>query len=235
MGQKRWDLKFLTPRGRDENKNACTTVYLHLQHPLTVSAVDWRCTVAAPSQGCFDRHRTAANWTRPVLALGCSWGGRQDEQSIRRVPPACLRVLILDVQVQDKAARLFQCVLQPRRTTETGKMMEETAFYLIMQQSSCLLFLLSELRVNRNGFWMKLTWKGCWEGQHWAAPSKQGESTKTVAVAGSNPASCSFMLADKSFIPLCSILEKTIDFCTIWEDKRFSNYLTLVLKEAFAS
>lgn len=76
---------------------------------------------------------------------------------------------------------------------------------------------------------MKLTWKGCWEGQHWDAPSKQGDSTETVTVAGSNLASRSFMLADKSFIALCSILEKTIDFCTIWEDKRFSNYLMLVL------
>lgn len=85
-------------------------------------------------------------------------------------------------------------------------MMEEKAFYLILQQRSCLLFLSGELWVSRNGFWMELTSQGCWEGWHWDAPS---DSTETVAVAEANPASCSFMLADKSFILLCSILEKT--------------------------
>lgn len=149
MGQKRRDPKFLTLCRRDETKNVCTTVYLRLKHPHVVSGVKQCCMVAAPSQGCFYRHRTAANWTRLVLALGCRWGGRQnDHMCFSSTPPHANS----GCSGQDKAAQLFRCVLQPRRTTETAKMMENMAFYLILQQSSCLLFLSSELWVNRNGF-----------------------------------------------------------------------------------
>lgn len=52
--------------------------------------------------------------------------------------------------------------------------------------------------------------------------------TEAVAVAGSNLASCFYAGRQKLHPIVLSLGEKNPNFCTIWEDKRFSNYLTLV-------